>query len=58
VLALALVTPTRATDTIERANSYMEDALRMTVHLIMSTPRISDRLTDRAAGAEQPLSNL
>ena len=26
------------TDNIERARSYMEDALRMTVHLIMSTP--------------------
>jgi len=26
------------TDSIERARSYMEDALRMTVHLIMSTP--------------------
>ena len=26
------------TDSIERAKSYMEDALRMTVHLIMSTP--------------------
>jgi hypothetical protein len=28
----------RGTDNIERASSYMEDALRMTVHLIMSTP--------------------
>ena len=26
------------TDTIGRAKTYMEDALRMTVHLIMSTP--------------------
>jgi hypothetical protein len=26
------------TDDIERAHTYMEDALRMTVHLIMSTP--------------------
>jgi hypothetical protein len=26
------------TDDIARAKSYMEDALRMTVHLIMSTP--------------------
>ena len=26
------------TDSTERAKSYMEDALRMTVHLIMSTP--------------------
>jgi hypothetical protein len=25
-------------DNIEGARSYMEDALRMTVHLIMSTP--------------------
>jgi hypothetical protein len=28
----------RGIDNIERASSYMEDALRMTVHLIMSTP--------------------
>ena len=26
------------TDSIHRARTYMEDALRMTVHLIMSTP--------------------
>jgi hypothetical protein len=26
------------TETIERARTYMEDALRMTVHLVMSTP--------------------
>ena len=26
------------TDSVDRAKSYMEDALRMTVHLIMSTP--------------------
>ena len=26
------------TDSIERAKTYMEDPLRMTVHLIMSTP--------------------
>jgi len=26
------------TDSLERAKSYMEDALRMTTHLIMSTP--------------------
>jgi len=26
------------TDDIERARTYMEDALRLTVHLIMSTP--------------------
>ena len=26
------------TDSLERARSYMEDALRMTAHLIMSTP--------------------
>jgi Arc/MetJ-type ribon-helix-helix transcriptional regulator len=26
------------TDSLERAASYMEDALRMTAHLIMSTP--------------------
>jgi hypothetical protein len=27
-----------ATDTVDRARTYMEDPLRMTVHLIMSTP--------------------
>ena len=26
------------TDSIDRAKTYLEDALRMTVHLIMSTP--------------------
>ena len=26
------------TDSLERAKSYMEDALRMTAHLVMSTP--------------------
>jgi hypothetical protein len=26
------------TDNIDRAKSYMEDPLRMTVHFIMSTP--------------------
>ena len=26
------------TDSIDRAKTYMEDPLRMTVHLIMSTP--------------------
>jgi hypothetical protein len=26
------------TDNLERAKTYMEDALRMTVHLVMSTP--------------------
>ena len=26
------------TDRVERARTYMEDGLRMTVHLIMSTP--------------------
>jgi hypothetical protein len=26
------------TDSIDRAKTYMEDALRMTVHLVMSTP--------------------
>jgi hypothetical protein len=29
---------TVGTDNMERAGSYMEDALRMTVHLIVSTP--------------------
>jgi hypothetical protein len=26
------------TDALDRARTYMEDALRLTVHLIMSTP--------------------
>jgi hypothetical protein len=26
------------TDNIDRAKTYMEDALRMTLHLVMSTP--------------------
>jgi len=33
-----LLTTELGTDRIERARTYMEDALRMTVHLIMSTP--------------------
>jgi hypothetical protein len=35
---VAFLTKELGTDSIERARSYMEDALRMTVHLIMSTP--------------------
>jgi Protein of unknown function (DUF1800) len=35
---VSFLTGELGTDNIERAGSYMEDALRMTVHLIMSTP--------------------
>ena len=35
---VSFLTGELGTDSIERARSYMEDALRMTVHLIMSTP--------------------
>jgi hypothetical protein len=35
---VSFLTGELGTDSIERAKSYMEDALRMTVHLIMSTP--------------------
>ena len=35
---VAFLTQELGTDNIERARTYMEDALRMTVHLIMSTP--------------------
>ncbi len=35
---VAFLTRELGTDTIDRAKSYMEDPLRMTVHLIMSTP--------------------
>jgi uncharacterized protein DUF1800 len=35
---VSFLTGELGTDNIERARSYMEDALRMTVHLIMSTP--------------------
>jgi hypothetical protein len=35
---VAFLTRELGTDSIERARTYMEDALRMTVHLIMSTP--------------------
>ena len=35
---VSFLTGELGTDNIERADSYMEDALRMTVHLIMSTP--------------------
>jgi Protein of unknown function (DUF1800) len=34
----AFLTTELGTDTIDRAKTYMEDALRMTVHLVMSTP--------------------
>jgi hypothetical protein len=35
---VSFLTSELGTDNIDRAKSYMEDALRMTVHLIMSTP--------------------
>ncbi len=35
---VAFLTKELGTDQLDRAKSYMEDALRMTVHLIMSTP--------------------
>ena len=35
---VAFLTKELGTDSLGRARTYMEDALRMTVHLIMSTP--------------------
>jgi hypothetical protein len=35
---VAFLTKELGTDSIDRAKSYMEDALRMTMHLVMSTP--------------------
>ncbi|MEO8465045.1 MAG: DUF1800 domain-containing protein [Gammaproteobacteria bacterium] len=35
---VAFLSKELGTDSLERASSYMEDALRMTAHLIMSTP--------------------
>jgi hypothetical protein len=35
---VAFLTRELGTDSIDRARSYIEDALRMTVHLVMSTP--------------------
>ena len=35
---VAFLTRELGTDSVERARTYMEDALRMTAHLIMSTP--------------------
>jgi len=35
---VAFLTKELATDSLDRARTYMEDPLRMTVHLIMSTP--------------------
>jgi hypothetical protein len=35
---VAFLTKELGTDTLPRAKSYMEDALRMTAHLVMSTP--------------------
>jgi hypothetical protein len=35
---VAFLTKELGTDSIERARTYMEDPLRMTVHLVMSAP--------------------
>src|ERR1051325_6289949 len=35
---VTFLTKELGTDTIDRARTYMEDGLRLTVHLIMSTP--------------------
>ena len=35
---VAFLTKELGTDTLDRAKSYMEDSLRMTAHLVMSTP--------------------
>jgi hypothetical protein len=35
---VTFLTKELGTDNIDRAKTYMEDALRMTVHLVMSTP--------------------
>lgn len=35
---VAFLTKELGTDTLDRAKSYMEDSLRMTTHLVMSTP--------------------
>ena len=35
---VAFLTKELGTDNVERAKTYLEDPLRMTVHLIMSTP--------------------
>jgi hypothetical protein len=35
---VTFLTKELGTDRLDRAKTYMEDALRMTVHLIMSTP--------------------
>jgi hypothetical protein len=35
---VAFLTKELGTDSLDRAKTYMEDALRMTVHLVMSTP--------------------
>ena len=35
---IAFLTKELATESLDRARTYMEDPLRMTVHLIMSTP--------------------
>ncbi|MGC4084508.1 MAG: hypothetical protein QM736_20930 [Vicinamibacterales bacterium] len=37
-MLIAFLTKELGTDSVTGARSYMEDALRMTVHVIMSTP--------------------
>ena len=49
---VAFLTKELGTDNIDRAKTYMEDALRMTVHLVMST-----LMPDRIAAALPPVAN-
>jgi hypothetical protein len=35
---VSFLTKELGTDSVDRARTYMEDALRMTAHLVMSTP--------------------
>jgi hypothetical protein len=35
---VAFLTAELGTESLDRAQTYMEDALRMTMHLVMSTP--------------------
>ena len=35
---MAFLTGETGTDNVDRAKTYLEDPLRMTVHLVMSTP--------------------
>ena len=49
---VAFLTKELGTDNIDRAKTYMEDALRMTVHLVMSA-----WYPDRIAAALPPVAN-